>query len=107
MKSRAGRLKSRFSMKKCSLPLWLALLAPALAWAAPNPKLVMPELAGLSQKASESATITLDPALLAMAGRFLDGNDPQDAASKEIIKGLGGTYVRSNTFDKDSPYKQA
>jgi hypothetical protein len=94
-------------MKKCSLPLWLALLAPALAWAAPNPKLVIPEFAGLAQKASESVTITLDPALLAMAGRFLDGNDPQDAATKEIIKGLRGIYVRSYTFDKDSAYQQA
>src|ERR1700676_3187820 len=96
------------SMKKCSLPLWLALLAPALAWAAGrNPKLVIPEFAGLAQKASESVTITLDPALLAMAGRFLDGNDPQDAATKEIIKGLRGIYVRSYTFDKDSAYLQA
>jgi hypothetical protein len=94
-------------MKKCRLPLWLALLAPALAWAAPNPKLVIPEFAGLAQKASESVTITLDPALLAMAARFLDGNDPQDAATKEVIKGLRGIYVRSYTFDKDSAYQQA
>jgi hypothetical protein len=89
------------------MPMLLALLGPALAWAAPNPKLVMPEFPGLAQKASESVTITLDPTLLSMAGRFLDGNDPQDAATKEIIKGLRGIYVRSYTFDKDTEYAQS
>jgi hypothetical protein len=96
-----------FSMRKHTLSVIFALLAPALAWAAPNPKLAMPEFAGLAQKATESVTITLDPALLAMAGRFLDGNDPQDAATQEVLKGLRGIYVRSYTFDKDSAYQQA
>jgi hypothetical protein len=94
-------------MRKCILSAIFALLAPALAWAAPpNAKLVIPEFAGLAQKASESVNITLDPAMLGMAARFLDGNDPQDAATKEVIKGLQGIYVRSYTFDKDSAYQQ-
>jgi hypothetical protein len=37
----------------------------------------------------------------------LDRNDPQDAAAKEVLKGLQGIYVRSYTFDKDSAYQQA
>jgi hypothetical protein len=94
-------------MRKYTLPFLFALLVPILACAAPSPKLAMPEFAGLAQKASESVTITLDTALLAMAGKFLDGNDPQDAATKEVIKGLRGIYVRSYTFDKDSAYQQA
>ena len=94
-------------MRKYTLPILFALLAPALACGSPNPKLVIPEFTGLAQRATEYVTITLDPALLAMAGRFLDGNDPQDAATKEIIKGLRGIYVRSYTFDKDSAYQQA
>jgi len=94
-------------MRKCTLSAIFALLAPALACAAPpNPKLAIPEFAGLAQKASESVNITLDPAMLGMAARFLDGNDPQDAATKEVIKGLQGIYVRSYTFDKDSAYQQ-
>ncbi len=84
-----------------------ALLVPVLAWAAPNPRLVLPEFAALSQKATESVVITLDSSLLAMAGRFLDGSDPKDAATQEIIKGLQGIYVRSYTFDRDSAYSQA
>jgi hypothetical protein len=85
-----------------------AMLMPTIAWSAPNPRLTLPEFSALAQKATESVVITLDPALLAMAGRFLDGNnDPQDAATKEIIKGLKGIYVRSYTFDKDFAYESA
>jgi hypothetical protein len=94
-------------MRSCSLRIFWALLAPTLAWAAPNPRLALPEFSTLAQKATESVTITLDAALLAIAGRFLDGNDPQDAAAKEVLKGLQGIYVRSYTFDKDSAYQQA
>jgi len=94
-------------MRNRTLQILFALLAPALAWAAPNPRLVLPEFSALAQKATESVTITLDPALLAMAGRFLDGNNPQDAAAKEVIKGLQGIYVRSYTFDQDSAYRQS
>jgi hypothetical protein len=94
-------------MRKHTLSVIFALLAPALAWAAPNPKLQIPEFLGLAQKATESVTITLDPAMLGMAARFLDSNDPQDAATKEVIKGLQGIYVRSYTFDKDAAYQPA
>jgi hypothetical protein len=95
-----------FCMKHARLKILLALLAPALAWAAPNPRLVLPDFAALAQKATQAVTITLDPALLNLAARFLDGNDPQDAATREIIKGLQGIYVRSYTFDRDSAYRQ-
>jgi hypothetical protein len=93
-------------MKHVGLKILLALLAPALAWAAPNPRLVLPDFAALAQKATQAVTITLDPGLLSLAARFLDANDPQDAATREIIKGLQGIYVRSYTFDRDSAYRQ-
>jgi hypothetical protein len=93
-------------MKHVGLKILLALLAPALACAAPNPRLVLPDFAALAQKATQAVTITLDPGLLSLAARFLDGNDPQDAATREIIKGLQGIYVRSYTFDRDSAYRQ-
>ena len=93
-------------MKHVGLKILLALLAPALACAAPNPRLVLPDFAALAQKATQAVTITLDPGLLSLAARFLDANDPQDAATREIIKGLQGIYVRSYTFDRDSAYRQ-
>lgn len=93
-------------MRKFTL-LLAALLTPVLACAAPSAKLILPSFSTMQQKASESVVITLDPALLRLAGRFLDGNDPQDAATKEVLKGLQGIYVRSYTFDKDFAYQQA
>ncbi len=96
-------------MRNCKLRIFCAcLLAPMLAWAAPpNARLSLPDFSALANKASETVTITLDSALLAMAGRFLDGNDPEDAATKDILKGLQGIYVRSYTFDEDSAYREA
>ena len=93
-------------MKGWIATLIATMLLPALAWSAPNPRLALPEFPALAQKATESVVITLDPALLAMAARFLNSdNDPQDAATKEVIKGLKGIYVRSYTFDRDFAYE--
>jgi Domain of unknown function (DUF4252) len=93
-------------MKKYAF-LLVALLVPVLAYAAPSAKLTFPNFAGLQQKASESVIISLDPAMLGLAGRFLDGNDPQDAATKDVLNGLQGIFVRSYTFDRDSAYQQS
>jgi Domain of unknown function (DUF4252) len=94
-------------MRNGTLKILMALLIPGLAWAAPNPRLTLPDFSALSKKASDSVTITLDPALLGMAARFLDTKDPEEAATKEVIKGLQGIYIRSFTFDSDSGYRQA
>jgi hypothetical protein len=75
--------------------------------AAPNPRLQLPEFSALAQKASQSVNITLDTEMLALASRFLDSDDPQDAATLEVIKGLRGIYVRSYTFDLDDAYRQS
>jgi len=75
--------------------------------AAPDARLALPDLSALAQKASQSVNITLDPSMLAMASRFLDSDDPQDAAALEIIKGLRGIYVKSYTFDQDNAYRQS
>jgi hypothetical protein len=75
--------------------------------AAPDARLALPDLSALAQKASQSVNITLDPSMLAMASRFLDSDDPQDAAALEIIRGLRGIYVKSYTFDQDNAYRQS
>lgn len=69
--------------------------------------LKLPAFAGLEEKASETVTITLDSALLGLAGRFLDAGKPEDAAVKEVIQGLTGIYVRSFQFDSDFVYQKA
>jgi hypothetical protein len=83
------------------------LLLPGFALAGTEPKLLLPDFTALAEKASESVNITLDPSMLALAGRFLDSNDPHDAAAKDVIKGLQGIYVRSYTFDADLDYQES
>jgi hypothetical protein len=84
---------------------WLfGSLLSGLAWSA-DPHLALPDFSTLTKKASQSVNITLDSSMLVMAGRFLDSDDPHDAAVLEIIKGLRGIYVRSYTFDEDNAYR--
>ncbi|HUO18718.1 MAG TPA: DUF4252 domain-containing protein [Steroidobacteraceae bacterium] len=95
-----------FSRKWLAAPL--AALLTAVALAAPPPGLlVLPEFDALAKKATESVNISLDPALLGLAASFLDSNEPQDAATRQLIAGLKGIYVRSYTFDADFAYPAA
>lgn len=87
-------------------PLALAILLSAQAIAAPPPPLKLPAFEGLAQKAAKSVTVTLDEKLLALAVGFL-GDDPDEAAAKEVARGLKGIYVRSYTFDSDFAYPLA
>jgi len=70
-------------------------------------QLKLPNFDRLADKASESVSITLDPALLGLATRFLDPAKPEDAAAKEAIRGIKGIYVRSFKFDEDFAYPKA
>jgi len=81
-----------------------ALLTPVALAAPPPGLLVLPEFDTLAKKATESVNISLDPSLLGLAASFLDSSEPQDAATKQLITGLRGIYVRSYTFDSDFAY---
>lgn len=99
-------------MRNAAIKTILLLLA-ALTCALHQPAqaadglLKLPEFRGLEEKATESVTITLDKALLGLAGRFLNAEEPDDAAVKEVIQGLTGVYVRSFTFDSDFVYQKS
>lgn len=86
-------------------------LAVSTAWlshaAAADAHLKIPDFSALEDKASESVSITLDPALLDMAARFLDPADPKDVAARKAINGITGIYVRSFTFDTEFEYPTA
>jgi hypothetical protein len=92
---------------RTTVAIVLMLLSPLLGAAAVEPKLLLPDFDGLAAKASESVTITLDSSLLGMAGKFLDPDNPEDAAAKEVLSGLQGIYVKSFTFDDDFAYPKA
>jgi Domain of unknown function (DUF4252) len=100
-------MKSRTALLIALLAIALMGSSPPLGAAAPEPKLLLPNFDALAEKASESVTITLDSTLLGMAARFLDPNDPEDAAAKEVLSGLQGIYVKSYTFDDDFAYPKA
>jgi hypothetical protein len=84
-----------------------ASVAASVALAAPPAMLQLPDFDALAARATESVTISLDPALLGLAAGFLDSSNPDDAATKELISGLKGIYVRSYTFGEDFAYPAA
>jgi len=85
----------------------LMLLQSVALAAEPDGKLTLPDFSALTARATDSVSITLDPALIAMAARFLDSSDPQDAAVRDMIGDLKGIYVSSYTFAKDFAYPAA
>lgn len=91
-------------MKSYFRVVLLAAVLSGNAVAEPAALLKLPNFDSLTEKASESVTITLDSQLLGMAARFLDSENPEDAAVKDVVSGIKGIYVRSFTFDEDFVY---
>jgi hypothetical protein len=79
----------------------VALAAPAFAQTTPLPlpPAVEKELAA---RASDVTEVTLGKNMLAFASKFM--NDKDDAATRQLIEGLDGIYVRSYEFDKEGQY---
>jgi hypothetical protein len=79
------------------------LAAPALAQ---NPQFPLPPQVekGLAARASHVSEVTLGKNMLGFAARFMDGKDKDDAATRQLIQGLDGIYVREYTFDKDGQF---
>jgi hypothetical protein len=84
-----------------------ALLLAGSACAQNRGLLKLPEMAGLADKASESVTVTLDSNLLGLGCRFLNAEEPDEAAAKKVCQSLTGIYVRKFTFDTDYAYPKA
>jgi hypothetical protein len=92
-------------MSRVFVCLVAVMLWSVAAQAAPDARLVLPDFAGLEKKATDTVSITLDAGLLSLASGFMNSNDPKDATTQQIIKGLRGIYVRSFTFDHDFVYQ--
>jgi Domain of unknown function (DUF4252) len=80
-----------------------ALAAPAVAQNSqlPLPSPVEKELAA---RASNVTEVTLGKNMLAFAAKFMNGKDEDDAATRHLIEGLDGIYVRDYEFDKEGQY---
>jgi hypothetical protein len=67
----------------------------------PAPSPVEKELAA---KASDVTEVTLGKNMLAFAAKVMNGKDQDEEATRKLIEGLDGIYVRSYEFDKEGEY---
>ena len=84
-----------------ALVLGAVSLAAAQDSALPLPPAVEKELAA---KASDVTEVTLGKNMLGFAAKFMDGKDGDEAATRKLIEGLQGIYVREYEFDKEGDY---
>jgi uncharacterized protein DUF4252 len=93
---------------------WMALMLGAAALAAgamaqtgaqssglPLPPAIEKELAA---RASNVTEVTLGKNMLSFASKFMNSKDEDEAATKKLIDGLDGVYVREYEFDKENQY---
>ena len=85
------------------LLVMVGLVVPAVAQNSqlPLPSPVEKELAA---KASNVTEVTLGKNMLAFAAKFMSGKDQDEAATRRLIEGLDGIYVRDYEFDKEGQY---
>ena len=81
----------------------LALAVPALAQSSqlPLPPPVEKELAA---RATHVTEVTLGKNMLSFAAKFMNGKDEDEAATRHLIEGLEGIYVREYEFDKEGQF---
>jgi hypothetical protein len=79
------------------------LCATALAQSSSLP-LPSPLEKQLAARASNVTEVTLGKNMLAFAAKFMNENDKDDAAARQLIEGLNGIYVRDYEFDKPGQY---
>lgn len=79
------------------------LCATALAQSSPL-QLPAPLEKELAARASNVTEVTLGKDMLAFAAKFMNGDDKNDAAARQLIEGLDGIYVRDYEFDKPGQY---
>ncbi len=80
-----------------------ALAVPMVAQTSqlPLPPPVEKELAA---RASNVTEVTLGKNMLGFAAKFMNGKDQDEAATRHLIEGLDGIYVREYEFDKEGQY---
>lgn len=88
-----------------ALALGIASLTAPAARAQTSPLPLPPPVEKeLAAKASNVTEVTLGKNMLGFAAKFMDGKDSDDAATRQLIEGLDGIYVREYEFDKEGEY---
>jgi hypothetical protein len=86
--------------------LFLAAASIAATAAAQNSPLPLPPAVekDLAARATNVTEVTLGKNMLAFAAKFMNDGDKDDAATRQLIQGLEGIYVREYEFDKTGEY---
>jgi hypothetical protein len=83
----------------------LVLCAGGLAVAQDSPLPMPPAVEKeLAARASDVTEVTLGKNMLGFAAKFMNGKDEDEAATRRLIEGLQGIYVREYEFDKEGEY---
>ena len=94
-------------MRICLVILGVAAWAVgAAAQSSPLP-LPSPVEKELAARASDVTEVTLGKNMLEFAAKFMNGKDQDEAATRKLIEGLDGIYVRAYEFDKEGEYSMA
>ncbi len=95
----------RMNRRMIAFVLGVATAVPVMAQPAASP-LALPAAVekDLAARASDVTEVTLGKNMLDFAAKFMNGNDKDQAAVKQLVQGLEGIYVRSYEFDKDGEY---
>ncbi len=88
---------------KIAILILVSLLVVPSRVRAQGAQLQLDQLDRLASRAAESVNLTIDPAMLKLAGAFLKGDGDQ-VALKAVIAGIRGIYVRSFEFERDNAY---
>jgi hypothetical protein len=93
-------------MKNRIAIMLLAAVSVAATAAAQNSPLPLPPQLekDLAARASNVTEVTLGKNMLAFAAKFMNGAGKDDAATRQLIQGLEGIYVREYEFDKPGQY---
>ena len=93
-------------MKNWIAALFLVMVGLIVPAAAQNSQLPLPSPVEkeLAAKASNVTEVTLGKNMLAFAAKFMSGKDQDEAATRHLIEGLDGIYVRDYEFDKEGQY---
>jgi hypothetical protein len=88
----------------------LIFVLAAAAWAAPalaqnSPLPLPPQMEKeLAARASNVTEVTLGKNMLGFAAKFMNSKDRDETATRQLIQGLDGIYVREYTFDKEGQF---
>lgn len=93
-------------MKNRIVVLFLVMVGLLIPAAAQNSQLPLPSPVEkeLAAKASNVTEVTLGKNMLAFAAKFMSGKTGDEAATRHLIEGLDGIYVRDYEFDKEGQY---